>query len=137
MLVYPEKRGSIFFRNVCTTCQTARCRTPEDSSMNLHRNKNFKSQIIPVFILADMRESCWGFFLLHAIFVAGCQKLSFGPLGLYDGVFLGIYSYEGVKLPPWLQAATRQIFFILFACCDIGPEMNYIARQRVPIQQQK
>ena len=67
--------------------------------MNLDRSKNFKSQIRSVVILAGMHESCWAFFLSHAIFVAGCQKLSFGPLGLYDEAFLGIYSYEGVKLP--------------------------------------
>jgi hypothetical protein len=63
LVVYPEMGGSIFFRNVGTTCQTARCYTPEDCNMNLHRNKNFKSQIRTVFILEGMHESCWEFFL--------------------------------------------------------------------------
>jgi len=69
-----------------------------------------------------MHESCWGFYLRHVIFVTGCQKLAFGPLGFYDEAFLGICSYEGVELPSCLQAAKRQIFLILFACCDVGPE---------------
>jgi hypothetical protein len=58
--LYPEDKGSTFFRNVCNIDQTTRRQNPKDSgcSVQIHLREKLQSHIFPGFPPASLNLAC-------------------------------------------------------------------------------